>query len=462
MRDDDLAVLPLHVVASAIAERRLSPVEVVDALLARVERVEPRLHTYVHLDADAARASARRAEQAVTGGGHLGPLHGIPVSLKDVFHHGPTRAGSLAPLPRHAGGESAVASQLERAGAIIVGKAATYEFALGAQTSSGPYEPTRNPWNPALDAGGSSSGSAAGVAASLAYASLGSDTAGSGRYPAAACGVVGLKPTYDLVDRDGLVPLSWSFDHPAVLARCIADAGRVLAAHLPPGATEGLLSIDRDIAGVRLGVPRSLFAASCEPAVLEVFEAACLRLRELGATVEDVELRTDATDVAAAMWPILLAEMAAAHHEGLQDPAAAYGRQVRSTMEAGYLVSGVDYLRAQQLRRTIASELEAALATVDQLVLPTSSARPGAVLDTPPATDEYASGENVSVYTAIANLTGGPAVTLPCGFAPDGLPLGLQLLGPLGGEVALLRTAAAFEAAMGWYPHYATLPHAAT
>lgn len=458
--DGDLATLPLITVAEGIASGALSPVDVVDAVLERVDRIDPLLSSYVTLDADGARASAEAASAAVRVGAPLGPLHGVPLSVKDVLHHGLTRAGSLAPLPRRSGdGSVAVAvARLEQAGAIVLGKAATYEFALGAQTLTGPFAPTRNPWDPAMDAGGSSSGSAAGVAACLSYASLGSDTAGSARYPAAACGVVGLKPSYDLVSRVGLVPLSFSLDHVGIITRNVADAARVLAAQVEPAARAALLDLAPPVRPLRLGIPQRLFRSSCDASVLAVFERSCEVLRDAGVEVVDVEVTADMLDVAAALWPILLAEMAAAHHDGLLDPAAAYGRQVRSTMEAGFLVTGVDYLRAQQLRRTIAADVLEALGTVDHLVLPTSSALPGPVLTEPPASDEYASGENVRVFTAIANLTGGPAITLPCGAAPDGLPLGLQLLGRPGDDAAVLRTARRVAECLAVGYDYASLP----
>jgi aspartyl-tRNA(Asn)/glutamyl-tRNA(Gln) amidotransferase subunit A len=461
--DVPLALRSVAEVAAAVRDRVLSPVELLDAQLARIHAVEPLIGAYVHLDIESATAAARASAEAVLAGTELGPLHGVPLSVKDVLYHGPTRAGSLVPLPPGPPGGSAAVANLQAAGGIILGKAATYEFALGAQWVEGPFTPTRNPWRTDLDAGGSSSGSVASVAAGLAFGSLGTDTAGSVRYPASCCGVVGLKPTFGRIPTRGLVVLSYSFDHIGPVARTVLDAALLFDAArgnagrpVAPEAREGARS---DLCGRRIGVPRRLFEEGCAPEVAAAFEGACDLLRELGAEVRDVPLEVDMELVSAALWPILLSEGAAAHEDAVWDPASPIGPQMRTSLDAGLLLSAVDYVRAQRLRQVVVDRVARILDDVDLLALPTTSALVGPVPTAPSASDQYATGKNQSVFTALANLTGQPAITLPFALHDTGVPLGLQLLAPTDADGPLLRAAASVEAALDWYPRYLDLPH---
>jgi aspartyl-tRNA(Asn)/glutamyl-tRNA(Gln) amidotransferase subunit A len=458
-----LPLRPLAEVAAAIRERVLSPVELLEAQVERIEAVEPLIHAYVHLDLEAAAAAARDCAEAVVAGADLGPLHGVPLSVKDVLHHGPTRAGSRVALPPGPPGGSTAVANLVAAGGIILGKAATYEFALGAQWLGGPFTPTRSPWRTDLDAGGSSSGSVASVAAGLAFGSLGTDTAGSVRYPASCCGVVGLKPTFGRIPTRGLVVLSYSFDHIGPVARTVLDAALLFDAARGPGsrpvAPEAQAGARSDLSGTRVGVPRRFFEAGCAPEVAAAFEDACEVLRGLGAQVHDVPLEVDMELVSAALWPILLSEGAAAHEDAVWDPSSPIGPQMRTSLDAGLLLSAVDYVRAQRLRQVVVDRVAGALDDVDLLALPTTSALVGPVPTAPSASDQYATGRNQSVFTAIANLTGQPAITIPVAVHDSGIPLGLQLLGPIDAEGPLLRAAASVETAIDFSPRYLDLPH---
>lgn len=461
--DPSLALSSLAEVAAAVRARDLSPVELLEAQLERIDAVEPLIHAYVDLDVDAARAHAQACQEAAVGDTELGPLHGVPLSVKDVLHHGPTRAGSRVSLPAGPPGGSAAVANLRAAGAIILGKAATYEFALGAQWEGGPFIPTRNPWRTDLDAGGSSSGSVASVAAGLAFGSLGTDTAGSVRYPASCCGVVGLKPTFGRIPTRGLVTLSYSFDHIGPVARTVVDAALLFDAArgrgYAPVAPDAIDGAGRRLEGLRVGVPRRLFEDNCEPTVTSAFEDACELLRGLGAQVRDVPLEVDMQLVSAALWPILLPEGAAAQEDAVFDPASPIGPQMRTSLDAGLLLSAVDYVRAQRLRQVVIDRVATTFDDVEVLALPTTSALVGPVPNEPSASDQYATGKNQSVFTAIANLTGQPAITIPCALHDSGIPLGLQLIAPTDAEGPMLRTAAAIESAIGWYPRYLDLPH---
>ncbi|MEA2655661.1 MAG: aspartyl-tRNA(Asn)/glutamyl-tRNA(Gln) amidotransferase subunit, partial [Chloroflexota bacterium] len=287
-------------VGEQLRARELSPVELAQATLARIERLNPSLGAYYAVFAETALAEARQAEAEIAKGDWRGPLHGVPIAFKDLYSLGPTTAGSRLLADHVAANEAAAVKRVRAAGAVIVGKLATHEFAMAAATLSDHFPPARNPWDPERTPGGSSTGAGVAVAAGLAFGAYGTDTGGSVRLPASHCGVVGYKPTYGLISLEGVIPLAPTLDHAGPLARTVADAAAMFAAvcgHDPddPGSSTRQIAIEpKDltggIRGLRIGVPRDFWEPTCEPAIRARFEAAVVRLEEMGARVTEASL----------------------------------------------------------------------------------------------------------------------------------------------------------------------------
>ncbi|MEU0244396.1 amidase [Streptomyces sp. NPDC006235] len=446
--------LTLAAAADAIRARELSPVELTDSVLERVEQVEPRLRAYVTVDAEGARRAARRAESDIAAGRHRGPLHGVPMGLKDLIDvaGATTSASSRVRSGHRAQTDSAVAARLSAAGAVLLGKTHTHEFAYGLTTPQ-----THNAWDPGRVAGGSSGGSAVAVAAGAATFALGTDTGGSIRVPAALNGVVGLKPTYGLVPRHGVTPLSWSLDHVGPIARTTEDAALVLAAlaghdprdpasltappaHYRPGP-------DTDLTGLRIGVPRTYYFDHVEPEVAAAVRRATGLLQALGARLVDVEIPMTRY-IQATQWGLMVPEATAYHETSLRTVPELYQADVRILLEAGELMSAGDYLRAQRSRTLMQREWARLLREVDLIAAPTV---PMTAVPAGQSTVTWADGtvEGVSdAYvrlSAPANITGLPSLSVPVGHDAAGLPIGMQLIGPPLGEGLLLRVGYAGE-----------------
>lgn len=464
----DLAYLPLYEVAALVREWAVSPTELVEAAIARTRAHDPQINAYVTPMFDAALAEARAAEGEIAAGRYRGPLHGIPVALKDNYwtRGVPTAAGAKALADFVPAEDGAVVSRLRAAGAIITGKTNMHELAIGGSTTNPHYGPTHNPW--ALDRipGGSSGGSAAAVAAGLCYAATGTDTAGSIREPAAYCGLVGIKPTYGRVSIRGIVPLSWSLDHAGPLARTVRDVALVLNAiagddprdltTAPVPVPDYTVALDDGVRGLRLGVPREYFFEALDPAVAAAVEAAIGVLRDLGASVEEVAWPSAAW--ALTLFPFISRPEAASFQERLLRAHADEYGDVRPQVELGELVLATDYLRAQRLRTIMREELAALLARVDALVLPTTRtvAHPIGQPFTQVAGRTVNPFELWVGFTMPFDLTGTPALSVPCGLA-DGLPIGLQVAGRAWDEATILRIAAAYERATPWHAQHPTL-----
>lgn len=464
----DLVEQGLSRLAAAVRRREVSPVELVEAALDRIEALDPTLNAFVLITRERALATARRAEEALLRGEDPGPLAGVPVAVKDVYEVAglPTRAGSAA-LEGYTSAEDAVAvRRLEAAGGALVGKTATHEFAFGPTTDSPYHGPTRNPWDPTRIPGGSSGGSGAAVAAGLVPLALGTDTGGSIRIPAAACGVVGLKPSYGRIPARGILPLSWSLDHAGPLCRCVADAAlalQVLAGPDPldPQAAPAPVPDYRVAAGVggsaglrglTLGVPQAWLEDRVDGGVRKAFEAALAVLADLGAAVVPVDL-PPADGMMFVNRIITLGEAGAFHAPLLAARAEAYAPDVRARLELGQFLLARDYLTAQRLRGELAREVAQVMARVDALLTPTLPI-PAAPIGQGMWT--YAGGEQEPVaealirFTAPFSVTGQPALSVPCGFTEEGLPVGLQIVGRVFDEPTVLRIGAAYEAAAGW------------
>jgi aspartyl-tRNA(Asn)/glutamyl-tRNA(Gln) amidotransferase subunit A len=455
-----LTDLTLAEASDQVRERVVSPIELTEAFLERISRLDETVKAFVTVLPEQARADAERAEVELAAGRWRGPLHGMPVAVKDLVATAgvPTSAGSRILdgwVPER---DATVVRRLRDAGVVLLGKVTTHEFAMDVYTP-----PTRNPWSVDRIPGGSSGGSAAALAARLCLASIGTDTGGSIRIPAALCGVVGLKPTYGRVSRAGVVPFSWSLDHVGPLARTARDAGLVLeaiAGYDPDDPSSARAAVDeyaRDvdagIDGIRIGVPSEFFFDRVTPEAEQAARSAVETLCSLGAEAESVSLPSMKLTTAVGD-AISFPEASLYHRRWLRERAADYSPRTRANLELGELFLATDYLQAQRLRTVIADELAEALRGVDVVAAPTT---PIAAVRADATSITFGPGDEESpLYTYCrltypANVTGFPAASTPCGFTDDGLPLGLQLVARPFDEALLLRVAHAYEQATGWH-----------
>jgi aspartyl-tRNA(Asn)/glutamyl-tRNA(Gln) amidotransferase subunit A len=458
----ELAYTPIAELAGRIERKEISPVEITGAMLDRIETVNPRLNAYYTIFRDEVMAAARGAEGEICGGAYRGPLHGIPIGIKDIYEYGRTTCGSKTLENYVAQTESRVVTKLKDAGALILGKTATYEFAYGFPTMKSYFKPTRNPWNLAHDAGGSSSGTASSVAAGIAYAGMGSCTGGSIRWPAQCCGIVGLKPTYGRVSRAGVYPLAWSLDHAGPLARSVSDAALMLQACAGYDASDPASAnvpvsdfsakLGHDIKGMRIGLLRSLYDDSCDAKVRAPYEAAVKEFERMGAQTVEVPSITLA-QAQAIEWPALFAETAAIHVDNVRHRGDDYNPHAKLFVAYGLLVSGACYLMSSRVRAQVRDDLITALETrADVLMLPTAGIQVPRVLEDSPGLGIVS--ENFAIYTPIFNFTGLPAIQVPCGFDSDHLPVGFQLAGRPFDEATICQVAYAYEQATLWHTHH--------
>jgi aspartyl-tRNA(Asn)/glutamyl-tRNA(Gln) amidotransferase subunit A len=433
-----------------LRDRTLSPVELVDAVIARIEATEATVHAYATVRADEARAEAKQAEHELAGGAWKGPLHGIPVALKDVFltEGLATEAGSRVMQGFVPNRDSAVASSLKAGGAIIIGKTVTQEFAYGQNIPQ-----TRNPWGLRYFPGGSSAGSGVAVAVDSAMAAMGTDTGGSIRVPAAINGVAGLKPTFGRVSKRGIVSLSTTMDHCGPLAKNVEDLALLLAVVEAPrhasSTGRAMNDLHMGVAGLRFGVDSGYHLDSdVSSEVRKCFESALDTFRHLGAELIEVDIPY-IQDAVTAGITIILSEASAYHQRTLREKTELYEPGTRFILELGELILATDYLRAQQLRRLMADSARQAFENhrLDVLVSPTlpNTAIPLGELSS-------MNIEALCRYTIPFNLTGQPAVTIPCGYDnQDGVPIGLQIAGRPFDDLSVLRVAQAFEGATPWH-----------
>jgi aspartyl-tRNA(Asn)/glutamyl-tRNA(Gln) amidotransferase subunit A len=392
---------------------------------------DPSINAFITVLADSALDAARTADRELRSGRDRGALHGVPISIKDIIDMVGVRttAASHVRKAHVAARDATVVSRLREAGAVLVGKTNLHEFALGTTNEESAYGPVHHPLDATRSPGGSSGGSAASILAGMAYASIGTDTGGSIRIPSAACGLVGLKPGYREVPTQGVVPLSSSLDHVGPLCATVADAaatyGVLIEWPAPYPLTPGR------VAGLRLGVPRRYFHDLLDDEVARAFDDTCARLSKAGVGLDDVVI-PHADETPAAYLHIALTEAAAFHAKTLESQPDEYTPTVRVRLEAGRYVLAEDYLRAQQCRQRLRTEVSAALDGRDGLLLPALPvpATPlGAATMRVGGTDEPV--RNVTLrLTQLFNLTGHPAITIPCGATNSGLPIGAQLVNP--------------------------------
>jgi aspartyl-tRNA(Asn)/glutamyl-tRNA(Gln) amidotransferase subunit A len=452
---DEIAYATIAELGARYRKRDLSPVEVTQALLARIDKLDPILHAFVTLTADRALADARAAEDAL-GKGDARPLLGIPVAHKDIYlTRGIRTTGGSALLADWIPEEdSTCVARWRDAGTVLLGKLITHEFAFGLQMPGHRFPAARNPWNLDHIPGGSSSGSGAALAAGLVVGATGSDTGGSIRGPAAFCGIVGLKPTYGRASRAGVLSLSWTLDHTGPMARTVQDCAYLLqgfAGHDPadPASSRApvhdyLAPIGRDVRGLKIGVPRNYFFDGVDPEVGRAFEDALGTLRTLGADVRDVQIPSMAG--APSFLLILMAEAFAYHERDLREHPELYGEVLRERILAGALVTASEYMQAQRIRAEICRETAEVMKSVDVLATPTAvkPATPFAQAQNP---DFGFPRSNMPPF----NLTGSPTLALPCGFSSSGLPLSFQLAGRAFEEGMVLRVGHAYEQATAWH-----------
>ena len=452
--------LTLEGAAALVRERRVSPAELTDACLARIEAVEPRLNAFVTVTADIARAQAREAGDEIAAGRYRGPLHGIPVAVKDLFATKGVRttAGSRILADWIPDEDATVVRHLREAGAVLLGKLGMHEFAYGVSSVNPHFGDVHNPWDTTKIPGGSSGGSAVAVAAGEAYVTLGSDTGGSIRIPASLCGCVGLKPTFGRASLFGAVPLAWSLDHPGPLARTVRDVA-VATAAMAGFDPRDPISADRPVpdflAGIdvgpqtlRIGVPTDHVWDECDPAIAKAVRAAIDALARAGAEV--IEIRWPrAAEYAKASSAVLGVE-ARAYHEGtFPGRSADYGPLIRSRLASQGDVDALTYARSMKLLlESRAGAADRDLDGVDVLAMPTVPSRAWTIEE---AKDLPRPSEWTRI-TRIFDLTGQPAISVPCGIDPDGIPIGLQFAARMWDEAAVLRAARAYELVRGPFP----------
>jgi len=467
MNDTDLAFASIEDVAKLFRKRKLSPVELTKLMLVRIEQLNPKLNAYITVTAELALAQAKKAESELFAPrgrkGDRGPLHGIPISLKDNIYtkHIRTTAGSKILkdfIPQH---DAQVVVLLKEAGAVILGKTNMHEFAYGVTSNNPHYGPVRNPWDLSRISGGSSGGSAAAVAAGLCYGSIGTDTGGSIRIPSALCGIVGVKPTFGRVSVRDVIPLSPHLDCVGSLARTSTDAARLLDPIFVRGKGEPSLQSatkrPRMARRFRLGLPKGFFSDVVSPEVEFTFERALRLLQKSDSNLKEVSVPLLFETVDAGNQ-IAWAEAAHFHQRAGWFPAHAgeYGEDVRMRLEVGTKVSATAYLQAMEVRYSFIEHFHAAMAgaNVDAIVVPTTPI-PAPIIGeetTAVCGANYPTRSLLLRLNRPANLAGLPAISVPCGFTPEGLPVGLQLIGAVTDEHLLLQIAKSFELASSPQP----------
>lgn len=420
----------------------LSPVDVIADTLERIDALDDRLSSYLEVRADGAMADARQLEGELRRGRIRGPLHGVPVAVKDLIDVAgmATTGGSLLHRDNRPSADAEMVATLRAAGAIIMGKNNLYEFGLGLPTDGEWPIAAKNPWDLSRIPGGSSSGSAVAAATGMCAGSFGTDTGGSIRGPASYCGVVGLKPTFGLISTTGCMALSWTLDHIGPMARTVDDAAALLA-----GASGQPFELGTSVEGVRIGVPRSLLErVEIEADVGRAFEEALSVLQRVGATVQAIEL-PDLELTEAALLAIIGSEGLAVHLPTLGHQPEAYGRSARERLSANLIYTGADYVNALRARDVVIEELDALYHGVDVIASPVT------LQVAPTNVDFQRNPPHRTPFTGIHNLGGGPAVSVPCGFDRAGMPIGIQLAGPCDADARVLSVARAYERETPWH-----------
>jgi aspartyl-tRNA(Asn)/glutamyl-tRNA(Gln) amidotransferase subunit A len=455
-QNGDLTTMSIREAADLVRKKKASPVELTRACLARIDRLNPVLNAFITITAESALEQAREAEGELNRGQWRGPLHGVPIALKDLFDTaGVKTTGASGVFKDRIPTEDAeVVRRLKAAGAVLLGKTNMHEFAYGGTSVISHFGAVHNPWEPTHIAGGSSGGSAAAVAAGLCYGALGSDTGGSIREPAGYCSIVGLKPTYGLVSTRGVIPLSWSLDHVGPLARTVADAAVMLqgiAGYDPAETTSRQMSVpdytaalNRKVSSLQLGVARDFFFEGLHPEVEAAINEALSVLKRLTAGLKEIHVAVSADT------SVLRAEAYAYHAEFMAKTPELYEPWTLERLRTGADVATLAYIAGlreiSEFRRSTRRMFE----SVDAVITPTAPTPPRTILEAsadPPARSPVLDLRN----TAPFDRNGLPTISIPCGFTTKNLPIGLQISGPLGGEAVVLQLAHAYEQATDWH-----------
>jgi aspartyl-tRNA(Asn)/glutamyl-tRNA(Gln) amidotransferase subunit A len=460
----ELTRLSLAEASQLVRGRKISPVELTKACLAGIEQLNPKLNCFITVTADSALAQAQTAEEEIQHGKWRGPLHGMPIALKDLFDTAgvKTTAGSALFKDRVPSEDAEVVRRLKAAGAVLLGKTNMVEFAYGANSADSYFGAVRNPWSPSHGTGGSSSGSAAAVAAGLCYGALGSDTAGSIRQPASICGIVGLKPTFGLVSTRGVIPLSWSCDHVGPMTRTVEDSAlmlQVIAGYDPADTNSVRTSIPTyqsilhgKTSGLRVGIPRDFFFSDLEPEVESTIKIALAVIQKIAGSIKDVVLPWPPDKLEAVRATVRAAEAFAYHQEWLNKMPDLYQPETLLRVRTGAGLTTVAYIQARRDMAQARRAIDQIFDTVDALVTPTIPGLPPTIAES--TTDVTTSMRIYAPHirnTSAFNTYGIPTISVPCGFTRNGLPIGLQLSGRSGGESVVLQLAFAYERATDWH-----------
>lgn len=463
----DVLFLSAREHGALIRARKLSPVELTDAYLARIDALNPKTNAFITVTAAVARAQAARAEREIGRGVYRGPLHGIPYAPKDILATKgiTTTNGSKVTATVVPDYESTITDRLAKAGAVLAGKLNLLEFAMGSGVVSG-FGPARNPWDLARSPSGSSSGSGAALAAAMVPLSIGTDTGGSIRGPANFCGIVGLKQTYGRVSRHGVTTLAWTLDHAGPMTRTVGDAALMLqaiAGHDPLDASTSAdavpdytRALTGDIRGMRVGVPVRFLADGLVPEIERAYRAALGTLKDLGATLVDVDV-PHAEYATNAGWIVAMAEAAAFHEQRLRTSPELFDPIVRERLDAARFYAATDYIKAQRVRTLLMQEMATVFSLCDVMAVPGGDALPPPLESSERAGTDVKPGSTAARFrggtTFLGNMTGLPAMILPCGFSagPPALPIGLQLYARAFDEFSIFRVGHAYEQATDWH-----------
>jgi aspartyl-tRNA(Asn)/glutamyl-tRNA(Gln) amidotransferase subunit A len=445
-------------IAEKLKKRTISPVELIRDCLERIEKLNSTLNAFITITAESAMSQARQAEEEIQQGRWRGPLHGIPLALKDIIDTAEVRTTAASALfkDRIPAEDAEVVRRLKDAGAVLLGKQNLHEFAYGGSSIVSYFGEVHNPWNPAYIAGGSSGGSAAAVAAGLCYGAIGTDTAGSIREPAAFCGVVGLKPTYGRVSARGVIPLSWSLDHvgpiaatvsdAAVILQVIAgfDAGDINSADIP--VADYVAAVGTRSKALRIGVPRAYFFEGLDPEIESAVNQALSVLTTLGADIREIKLDvpTDRT--------VQSAESYAYHAEHVARTPELYQAETLRRIRTGADIKAADYIHRRQELEKARRDIGKVFETVDVFITPVTPVPPAIIAELKENPDRLRPVEILLLRnTRPGNVWGLPAISVPCGFTTSLLPIGLQIVGPHWGESLVLQTAQSYEQATDWH-----------
>ena len=462
-QESDLIYKSIAELAPLVARGELSPRDLVQASLNRISQLDSSLNAFLDVWEEDSLSSASIAEKDIADGRYLGPLHGIPIGLKDLIdvEGTPTTGGSKVLRENLAISDATVTKNLKAAGAILIGKLNLVEFAFGTTGLNPTTGDVKNPWDKTRITAGSSSGSGAAVASGMITAALGTDTGGSVRMPASLCGIAGLKPTYGRVSRAGVLDLSWSMDHVGPMARTTEDCAlmmSVLAGHDPRDAASSsnavpdfTAEIARGLDGLKIGIPNHYFFDEfVDSEVLAAVRSAINLLEANGA--EMVELSMPWVEKGRPInFGIILPEAVSIHEKMISEHSDLYTSEVRSRIQSGFKVAAVDYVRAQRARQWFNYQMAESMSDVDVLITPTVPIQAPKIADCTPSSGNPGAGSELAMFTGVFDVTGQPSHSVPCGFTSDGTPIGMMITGHPFDEPMVLRVGYAFEQLTNWH-----------